>query len=120
RAPLVIVSQDVFPEIAVHLKRLTNRSAVTLLRLLVGMYLHRADRVVAIGERMRERLEEKGAPPERLRVIPNWVDTTAIVPQPKRNPWSVEHGLADAFVVMHSGNVGHAQDLDTLIHAAAL
>ncbi len=27
------------------------------------------------------------------------------------------HGLDDAFVVMHSGNVGHAQDLDTLVRA---
>ena len=31
-----------------------------------------------------------------------------------------QHGLADRFVVMHSGNIGHAQDLDTLIRAAAL
>ncbi len=120
RVPLVIVSQDVFPEIAVRLKRLKNGVAVELLRLLVNLYLQRADRVVAIGERMRERLEEKGTPPGRLRVIPNWVDAHAIVPSSKRNAWSEEQGLADSFVVMHSGNVGHAQDLDTLIRAAAL
>ncbi len=67
---------------------------------------------------MRERLEAKGAPPERLRVIPNWVDTRAITPQPRDNEWAQRHGLADRFVVMHSGNVGHAQDLDSLVRAA--
>ena len=73
--PLVVVSEDVFPEIAVELKRLENPLLVGLLRLMVETYLRRADRIVAIGETMRERLEEKGAPPERVRVIENWVDT---------------------------------------------
>ena len=51
-------------------------------------------------------------------MIPNWVDTSEIQPQPRRNAWSAEHGLDDEFVVMHSGNIGHAQDLDTLVRAA--
>ena len=50
-------------------------------------------------------------------MIPNWVDTKEITPQPRDNAWAREHGLVGRFVVMHSGNVGHAQDLDTLIHA---
>jgi glycosyltransferase involved in cell wall biosynthesis len=117
-APLLVISMDVFPEIAVELKRLENPAVVGLLRGLVGLYLKRADRVVAIGETMRRRLEEKGTPPERLAVVPNWVDTTAIAPQPRDNPWARENHLEDGFVVMHSGNVGHAQDLDTLVRAA--
>jgi glycosyltransferase involved in cell wall biosynthesis len=116
--PLVVVSQDVFPEIAVALKRLDNPALVEALRLATRLYLKRADRVVAIGETMRERLVEKGADRERIVVIPNWVDTSDLEPRPRRNAWAEEHGLADAFVVMHSGNIGHAQDLDTLIRAA--
>ena len=33
-------------------------------------------------------------------------------PQPRDNAWAREHGLVDRFVVMHSGNIGHAQNLD--------
>jgi colanic acid biosynthesis glycosyl transferase WcaI len=116
--PSVVVSQDVFPEIAVELKRLENPVLVGLLRLLIGVYVRRADRVVAIGETMRSRLEEKGASGDRLRVIPNWTDTRALVPRPRDNQWAREHALADRFVVMHSGNVGHAQDLDSLVRAS--
>src|SRR5438034_4351183 len=115
RAPLVVISQDVFPEIAVQLKRLENPALMSPLRVLVRIYLRRADRLVAIGETMRKRLEEKGAPSDRVRVIPNWVDTTRLTPLAKDNPWSQHTGLADRFVVMHSGNVGHAQDLDSLV-----
>jgi glycosyltransferase involved in cell wall biosynthesis len=117
RVPLVVVSQDVFPEIAVELKRLENRTVVALLRSLIGFYLRRADSVVAIGETMRQRLEEKGAPAGRIVVIPNWVDTSKLAPEPKDNEWAREHGLADRFVVMHSGNIGHAQNLDALVRA---
>ncbi len=118
RAPLVVISQDVFPEIAVELKRLENPVATRLLRALVSLYLRRADRIVAIGDTMRRRLEAKGAPPERVHVIPNWVDTSRLVPRDKANEWALRGGLDKKFVVMHSGNVGHAQDLDSLVRAA--
>lgn len=118
RVPLVVISQDVFPEIAVELRRLENPAVVSLLRLMIRFYLRRADRVVAIGETMRERLEAKGAPHERIRVIPNWVDTTAIRPVPRENEWAREQSLSGKFVVMHSGNVGHAQNLDALVRSA--
>jgi colanic acid biosynthesis glycosyl transferase WcaI len=117
-APVLVISQDVFPEIATELGRLRNRAVVGVLKTLVGAYLRRADRIVAIGERMRERLEAKGADPGRLRVIPNWVDTEAITPQPRDNEWARAQDLVSKFVVMHSGNVGHAQDLDTLVRSA--
>jgi glycosyltransferase involved in cell wall biosynthesis len=118
RAPLVVVSQDVFPEIAVRLKRLENAALVGLLRMLIAAYLRRADRVVAIGTTMRGRLIEKGAPPERVHVIPNWVDTKELGPHERDNDWSREHGVSGCFVVMHSGNIGHAQNLDSLIRSA--
>ena len=118
RVPLVVISQDVFPEIAVELRRLENPFVIAFLRELIAFYLRRAERVVAIGETMRERLEVKGAPRDRVRVIPNWVDTRAITPTPRDNQWAREQGLDGKFVVMHSGNIGHAQNLDALVRSA--
>ena len=115
--PLLVISQDVFPEIAVQLKRLENPLLVGVLRSLVGLYLRRADGIVAIGETMKRRLEAKGAASERITVIPNWVDTDAILPQPRDNDWARKRKLVGKFVVMHSGNVGHAQDLESLVRA---
>jgi colanic acid biosynthesis glycosyl transferase WcaI len=119
-APLVVVCQDVFPETAVKLRRLTNPVAVGALRAVVGSYLRRADRIVSIGDTMSKRLVAKGASPERITVIPNWVDVDEITPQRRDNRWARENALAEGFVVMHSGNIGHAQDLETLVRAAVL
>ena len=117
RVPLLVIAQDVFPEIAVKLGRLRNPLVERALRLLVNSSLRSADRVVAIGDTMKLRLEEKGVRAERIRVIPNWIDVGSIEPSARTNPWAREHRLVRRFVVMHSGNVGHAQDLDTLIRA---
>ena len=117
RVPLLVLSQDVFPEIAVRLDRLRNPAVISILRILTNYYLRRADRVAVLGDAMRRRIEAKGVEPGRISVIPNWGDVSAITPQPRDNGWTRANGLADAFVVMHFGNVGHAQDLDTLIHA---
>jgi colanic acid biosynthesis glycosyl transferase WcaI len=69
---------------------------------------------------MRQRLiDNKGAPPETTTIIPSWADTTAIAPGPKRNAFSIAHGLSDRFVVMYSGNIGLSQSLDTIVDAAA-
>lgn len=118
RVPYVTIVQDVFPEIAVELGRLGNPLVVRSLSSLVGFGLSHATRVVAIGETMRTRLIEKGVRADRVVVIPNWVDTTEITPQPEDNAWAREHELAGKFVVMHSGNVGYAQDLDVLVRSA--
>jgi len=119
RAPLVLVSQDVFPVTAVVLGEGGERLVRTL-GAVASAALRRADCVVAIGETMRDRLVEQGAKPGRIRVIPNWVDAAAVTPLPRDNPWSRGQGLAGSFVVMHAGNVGRAQDLGTLVQAATL
>jgi len=118
RATLVVVTQDVFPEIAVALGRLQNRVIVGILDRLVRFGLSNADRVVAIGDHMRRRLIGKGVRDHAIVVIPNWTNTEALSPRPRDNEWAREQGLVDRFVVMHSGNLGYAQDLPTLIRAA--
>ena len=117
RVPLLVIMQDVFPEIAVKLGRLRSPVAARALRLLIDPSLRSADRVVVIGETMKRRVEEKGVSPERVRVIPNWGDAASVVPMKHDNAWARRHKLAKRFVVMHSGNIGHAQNLDALVRA---
>ena len=52
-------------------------------------------------------------------MIPNWVDTAALTPQPRATTSGrASTASTSAFVVMHSGNIGHAQNLDALVRAA--
>jgi glycosyltransferase involved in cell wall biosynthesis len=119
RARFVFLCQDVFPEVARILEGFDRPVIRRLLGAVSRLLVRRADRVVALGETMRDRLiQGRGADPARLTVIHNWVDCSAIRPGEKRNPFSVAHGLADSFVVMHSGNLGLSQNLEVLLEAA--
>jgi len=118
--PLVMSYRDIFPEVA---RLLEDFQSETVNRVLHGVncfLVRHAERSVALGETMRYRLiEGKGADAARTVVIPDWADCTEIVPGPKRNPFSLAHGLAETFVVMHSGNIGLSQGLETVVQAAA-
>jgi len=119
-ARFVFLCEDIFPEVAALLEdfhhALLNRTLDRINRFL----LRDADAIVALGDRMRRRLvEEKGADASRVSIIHNWADCEAITPGAKDNAFAREHGLADRFVLMHSGNIGMSQNLDVLVDAAS-
>ena len=118
-ARFVFLCEDVFPEVATLLDDFSSAFVNHTLDRINRRLLRQADAVVALGERMRRRLvEEKSADPARMHVIHNWADCDAIVPGPKDNAFSRSLGIADQFVFMHSGNIGHSQNLDVLVAAA--
>ena len=118
-ARFVFLCEDIFPEVATLLEDFHNTAVNSTLDRINRYLLRNADAIIALGDRMRRRLvEEKGADPRRVHVIHNWADCEAIVPGPKDNAFSREHGLVDRFVLMHSGNVGLSQNLDVLVEAA--
>jgi colanic acid biosynthesis glycosyl transferase WcaI len=119
-ARFVFLCEDVFPEVAILLDDFRNETVNRTLDRVNRYLLREADAVVALGDRMKRRLvEEKGADPDRVRVIHNWADCEAIAPRSKDNAFARAHGLSDRFVLMHSGNVGLSQNLDLLVEAAA-
>jgi colanic acid biosynthesis glycosyl transferase WcaI len=118
-ARFVFVCEDIFPEVASLLEDFHNPAVNRLLDRINRYLLRDADAIVALGDRMQQRLvDEKGADPDRVHVIHNWADCDAIQPGEKDNAFSRAHGLTDRFVVMHSGNIGLSQNLDVLIEAA--
>jgi colanic acid biosynthesis glycosyl transferase WcaI len=120
RAPFVYIVQELYPDIAVRLGVLRNRSLLRVLYALERFVYRRAARVTAIAPGMRRRLLEKGVPGEKAILIPNFVDTSRLAPLPKDNPFARERGLVDSFVVSYAGNMGLAQGLETLLDAARL
>ncbi len=120
-APLVMAFKDLFPEVAALLPDFHSPTINAGLQRVNRFLVQRAAMNVALGETMRRRLiEDKGAPADRTTIIADWADTAAITPGPRRNAFSTAHGLDGKFVVMHSGNLGLAQSLETVVEAAAL
>ncbi|MEY2570166.1 MAG: colanic acid biosynthesis glycosyl transferase WcaI [Acidimicrobiaceae bacterium] len=121
RAPFVFNIQDVFPDVAIELGMITNP---TVIKVASGLerftYLH-SDAVTVLSDDLRDNVTAKlrGKRPERVRVIPNFVDTDRIRPASRDNGYRAEYGLTGKTVVMYAGNVGFSQSLDLLLAAAA-
>jgi colanic acid biosynthesis glycosyl transferase WcaI len=120
RCRLVVYLQDIYPDIAVAIGRVRDGWLTRVLRRLLFAVYRCADRVVVLGQDMRAVLTEARIPPERIAVLPNWVDTARIFPAPAPNQFREREGLSGRFVVMYSGNLGLCQNLDEVLEAAKL
>ncbi len=120
QVPYIYNVQEIYPDIAIRLGAVRNRSIIDLLYRLERFVYRKASAVTVIASRMRERLLEKGVPGDKVQVIPNFVDVSDLVPMPKDNDFSRKYGLYDRFVVSYAGNMGPAQGLEHFIDAAHL
>ena len=118
RAPLVLNVQDVFPDVAVELGLLRGRRLIAAASTLERWSYARCAAVTVLSADMRTNLAAKMRHPDRLHVIPNFVDVDAVQPGPKENSYRAEYGLSGKTVVMYAGNVGMSQSLDLVVDAA--
>lgn len=120
RVPHVLNVQDVFPDVAIDVGVMTNPRVIEAARFLERFLYRRSAAVTVLSEDLRANLAEKlrGSQPERVKVIPNFVDTKRVVPTDRMNAYRDEFGLGDATVVMYAGNVGLSQPLDIVVEAA--
>jgi colanic acid biosynthesis glycosyl transferase WcaI len=119
RAPFVFNVQDVFPDVAVELGVLTSRRIIAAACRVERFSYDHADAVTVLSDDLRSNVRSKTSHPERVHVIPNFVDTDSIRPQPHENDYRREFGLQGKTVVMYAGNVGLSQSLDMVMDVAA-
>lgn len=119
---VVSLVQDVYPDVAVALGSLKKRNPATrLLDALNRFVLRKSDRIVVLGECMRERVAAKvGAEnADRIDVIHNWADGEEIRPlEGEENPFSMRHNLNGKFVILFSGNLGRVNEFETVLRSA--
>lgn len=113
-------SMDLHPDASLALGRMSrHHPVVDLLARLSDFIYRRADRVVALGPYMADRLQAKGVRQARLVQIPVWSRRDEIYPLPRQgHPLREELGLSDKFVAMYSGNLGLAHTSEEFLEAA--
>jgi colanic acid biosynthesis glycosyl transferase WcaI len=112
--------QDFELDAALGLKLLPGMGLFSNLAQVAERLLYRSfDRVSTISTRMLARLWEKGLPPARTVLFPNWVDTGQIFPVTGYNGLRRELSIDESCrVLLYSGNMGQKQGLEVLVEAA--
>ena len=117
---LVFNIQDIFPDAAAQTGAITNKQILRAARWLERASYERSDAVVLLSEDLKQNVAAKLSTKfhNRLHVIPNFVDTSAIVPGDRMTSYRRELGIDDRVIVMYAGNVGFSQSLELVLAAA--
>jgi colanic acid biosynthesis glycosyl transferase WcaI len=118
--PFVFNIQDVFPDVAIELGKLTDPRLIRAARTLERTCYRLADAVTVLSEELRANVAAKlpAGSATRVEMIPNFVDLERVAPGERCNAYRAELGIGDETVVMYAGNVGFSQSLDLVVAAA--
>ena len=121
KVPFIYNLQDIFPDSLVT----TGLARKDSLLYRIGSKIEKktyqyADKIIVISNSMRKNILDKGVPESKIRVIPNWIDTSKVAPVAKdTNALFEEFGIPkEKFIVLYAGNLGAAQGTEVLIEAA--
>ena len=117
RAPILFWVQDLWPENLSATGAVRARPVLALVDQLVRFIYRRCDLVLVQSKAFISRIRAQGVPEHRLRYCPNSAEEIyrpVIV-----EPGALERGMMPGgFRVMFAGNIGAAQDFETILGAA--
>ena len=118
RCQFVAYLQDLYPDIAIALKKVSPSILTRLLKKALVAAYNRADRVVVLSPLMQTRCLQHGVESHRLCIIENWSDCQSVYPDKADNLFRKERGWENQFIVEYAGNLGLSHELDPIIDAA--
>jgi colanic acid biosynthesis glycosyl transferase WcaI len=120
KAKFIYNVQELYPDTAVKSGFLREGTLIVRLFERMAMFIYkRASALTVICNAFAEAITSKRIDPDKIMVIPNFVDTENTSPGSKNNSLAAELGLVDKFVVLYAGNIGMLQSLDTLLEVAS-
>ena len=112
--------QDVFPDAAITTGAIRHPLIISLASRLEKWSYRASDSVIVLSDDLADNVRAKVSKSrrDRVRVIPNFVDTEVITPCSRNTAYRTELGIGDQVVVMYAGNVGYSQSLDMVVEVA--
>ncbi len=111
--------QDLFPESALLTGKLKKGFIFNMLKEIERFVYRKADCITVISDRFMQEIKVDGINGDKIKAMPNWIDTDFIKPMPKeQNQFRHQHGLENCFVVQFAGTIGYSQGLEIVLDVA--
>lgn len=117
----VLLIHDNYPEILIAVGKTKESSLLVKVLDFFNRWLYKyASKIIVVGRDMRLLVEKKT---EGLDIpidyIPNWAELEQVNPQPRaENRLLKELKLQEKFVFLYAGNMGHPNDLESIVECA--
>jgi glycosyltransferase involved in cell wall biosynthesis len=119
RKPFLLEVRDLWPEFGVSMGVLRNPVVIQLARWLEKFLYARADKILVNSPAYVDYIVGKGVDPAKVAFIPYGTDVEMFNPQVNGESFRAKFGIESKFVVLYAGALGQANDIYTLLHAAA-
>lgn len=116
RTPVLLDVQDMWPDSLGSSGMLQNRFLLGIANAACNLLYRHCDHVLVLSPGFKTLLVERGVPADKITIVYNWADEPPAV-EYRRLPEGFDP--EDGFRVLFAGNMGAAQQLDTIIDAAA-
>jgi glycosyltransferase involved in cell wall biosynthesis len=120
RIPFVYDIQDLWPDTLAATGMIRNRMALGAVDYWCRVAYHRASKIVVLSPGFKQVLIGRGVAPEKIEVIYNWCEEDKIIRTERNEDLARNLGMSGRFNVVFAGTMGKAQDLDTVLAAAAI
>lgn len=118
--PIVYNVQDVFPGSSIASGAMKNRLLQNIFRCLQRVAYAKADCITVINEDMKRKLVEQGVPDEKISIVVNWYDESAVREVAwDNNRFVRKYNLSrDMFYVQYAGTTGYVFDYEAFLYVA--
>lgn len=118
RAPLVVGIQDIWPDCVILVGQLRNKFLIRISKWMERIQYRIASEIIVLSQEMKNNLETKRVPAQKITLISNWADPQRVKPQPRDEKFLKRHQLDDRLIILFAGNHGFNAALEFVLAAA--
>jgi glycosyltransferase involved in cell wall biosynthesis len=121
-APFVYMNWDLYPQVIEYgVDGFVSKTLCKLWHKWNNRNYPKIDRMLTIGEVMATTINRALSSGISMEVFPIAVDTERLRPIAKKdNPFAIEYGLTDKFVILYSGKMGMGHNIEMILEASTL
>lgn len=118
--PVVFSAYEIIPDYAAAVMKKKLGPVYYLYRSVQKRVYAMADSVIAASEDMRDTIERKGVPREKISVVPNWYNDALVHEVPAEDNRFIKENTLDTskFIVQYAGTIGYVFDVDYMLEVA--
>lgn len=116
RAPMIIWVTDLWPESLEATGVVRNKKIISLIGLFVKFIYYHSDKILISSRGFAKKIISMNVPENKIKYWPQWAEAFF----GNENVQYFDDRIPDGFKVMFAGNIGTAQDFETLVEAATI
>lgn len=122
KAPFVYMNWELYPQVIEYsIKNPIVKCVCNIWHKWNSRNYPKIDKMLTIGNVMAESMNEGLDSKIPIEVFPIAVDTYRLRPINKAdNPFAIQHGLTDKFVVLYSGKMGMGHNIEMILQASSI